>query len=113
MKVAVQKLIGLAVAGFASAAVQAAELPTFHMTCEGILASKNGFYSLDDARGPSRDDDDVCRSATVERGRNISRVLKTCSVGGPCRIEGVVKNLTHGVFIFVRVDSASSQITRR
>ena len=123
---AISKWIGLAAIAW-TPAVQAAnyELGTpFPMTCEGILVSENGIYGLvsdDDHLNSASDDDILCLHATIAekssryalpytlKENEISRVLKTCSVGKLCRVEGYVNGLTHDVWFFVKIDSLSAK----
>jgi hypothetical protein len=123
---AISKWVGLAVIIW-TPAVQAAnyELGTpFPIACEGILVSENGIYTLvaDDNHLNSDSDDDItCLHATVAEKSNInalkytlkdneiSRILKTCSVGKLCRIEGSMNGLTHDVYFFVKIDSVSAK----
>jgi hypothetical protein len=124
---AASKWIALAVAIFLPATAQPAEyqlIPPFHMVCEGILVSQNGAYKLveDDRHLNSDSDDDrICLEATIAENsgrsslkytlkeREISRILKVCSVGKLCRIEGAMSGLTHDVYFFVKIDAVSAQ----
>jgi hypothetical protein len=123
---AISKWVGLAVIIWTSA-VQAANyelVDPFPMTCEGILVSENGIYGLvgdADHLNSNSDDDILCSHATIAeksskyalqytlKEKEISRILKTCSVGKLCRIEGVVSGLTHDVWFFVKIDSVSAK----
>src|SRR5436190_6387695 len=105
MNMAISKWVGLTVVIWASA-VQAAnyEIGTpFPIACEGILVSENGIYTLvadDNHLNSDSDDDIICLHATIAEKNNIhalkytlkdneiSRILKTCSVGKLCRVEG-------------------------
>ena len=122
----ISKWIGLAVIIWAPA-VQAAnyELGTpFPMVCEGVLVSENGIYTLvadDNHLNSDSDDDIVCLHATVAekssmyalkytlKDNEVDRILKTCSVGRLCRIEGDMNGLTHDVYFFVKIDSVSAK----
>jgi hypothetical protein len=128
MNMAISKWVGLAVIIWNSV-VQAEganyELGTpFPIACEGILVSENGIYGFveDDKHLNSGSDDDiVCLHATIAEKSNInalkyslkdkeiSRILKTCSVGKLCRIEGYMNGLTHDVYFFVKIDSVSAK----
>src|SRR5450432_384414 len=86
----------------------------FPIACEGILATTNGMYSF------AADDDNsenviICSNATIaEESRTqyalrytlkekaIVRLLKTCSVGKPCRVVGYVNGLSHDVYFFTK-----------
>ena len=98
--------------------------PPFHIACEGTLVMRNISLELvvDDGVSSSNPDDDfICSSVILaEKSTNvalkytlkeneISRILKFCSVGKLCRIEGDVRNFTHGVFFFVRINSISAK----
>jgi hypothetical protein len=39
----------------------------------------------------------------------VSRVLNVCSPGQLCRIEGDMRNFTHDVYFFVKIDSISAK----
>lgn len=125
---AISKWLGSAIAFWATTAAQAANYeltPPSPMVCEGILVSTNGSYRLvaDDSHLNSESDDDrICASATIaEESRNkyalkytlkdkeISRILKTCSVGKLCRIDGDMSGLTHDVYFFVKINSVSAK----
>jgi hypothetical protein len=124
---AISKWVGLAVTIWAPVAVQAAnyELGTpFPIACEGILVSEGGSYKLDaDVTEASADSDEfICASATIaEKSDNkyalkytlkdneITRILKVCSVGKLCRIEGEMSGLTHDVYFFVKINSISAK----
>jgi hypothetical protein len=86
----------------------------FPIACEGILASTNGMYSFaaDDENSENDDEtsenDIICSNATIAEERQtkyalkytlkekaIVRLLKTCSIGKPCRIVGYVNGLSH------------------
>ena len=72
-------------------------------------------------RSKDPDDDIVCASAIVAeknsstalkytlKDKEIRRILSTCSVGRRCRIEGEVRNFTHGIFFFVKISSISAK----
>jgi hypothetical protein len=128
MKTAISKWLGLSITIWVPAAVQAANyglVAPSPMVCEGILVSTNGSYRLvADANhlNSDSDDDRICASATIaEESRNkyalkytlkdneISRILKICSVGKLCRIEGEMSGLTHDVYFFVKINSVSAK----
>jgi hypothetical protein len=124
---AISKWVGLAVVIWTPAAVQAANyelVPPFPMACEGILVSENGQYMLllDDSQLNSNSDDDIiCSHATIAeksekyalkytlKEKEIDRILKICSVGQKCRIEGSMSGLTHDEYFFVKIDSVSAK----
>src|SRR5262245_12834669 len=127
MNMAISKWVGLA-AIIWTPAVQAANyelVDPFPMTCEGILVSENGIYGLVEDAGhlnSNSDDDILCLHATIAeksstpyalqytlKDKEISRILKTCSVGKLCRIEGLVSGLSHDVWFFVKIDSVSAK----
>jgi hypothetical protein len=99
---AISKWMGLAVIIWIPV-LQAAnyELGTpFPIACEGVLVSENGIYTFvadDDHLNSDSDDDFFCLHATIAEKSNVnalkytlkdnevSRILKTCSVGKLCR----------------------------
>jgi hypothetical protein len=128
-KMSNSKWAGLAVIMWIPAAVHAATYELgepFHTACEGILVSQIGIYGFDrdDPDHPATADDEadneVCERVIVAeknslialpytlKDNEISRILNTCSVGKRCRIEGDVRNFTHDVFFFVKIDSISA-----
>jgi hypothetical protein len=127
MEIEISKWMGLAFAIWTPAAAQAAQyelLPPFPMTCEGILVSENGQYTFlsDESHLNSNSDDDIiCSHATIAeksdqialkytlKEKEITRILKICSVGQKCRIEGSMSGLTHDVYFFVKIDSVSAK----
>jgi hypothetical protein len=91
----------------------------FPMSCVGILDSKAGGYFLT-TEGRS-DDDRICHYATIAeestakhalkytlREKTVIQVLRVCTLGKPCRIEGLMNGLTHDVYFWVRVDSVTA-----
>jgi hypothetical protein len=128
MKMTISKWLGLAIIIGAPVAAQAAnyELTTpSPMVCEGILATTNGAYRLvaDDSHLNSDSDDDrICTMATIAeeshskyalkytlKDNEISKILKICSVGKLCRIEGDMSGLTHDVYFFVKINAVSAK----
>ena len=127
MTMAMAKWLGLAVMMAAPGAAHAAtyELGApFHIACQGILVSENGAFRLDLDDGhpnANADDEIVCVSAIVAekngptalkytlKDSEVSRIMSICSVGKLCRIEGDVRNFSHGVFFFVKIDSISAK----
>jgi hypothetical protein len=118
--------IGLAAAICIPAAAHAATYELgepFHLACAGLLVSKNGSYELAGGVSESKDpeDDEVCERVIVAekngadalkytlKDNEISRILKTCPVGRRCRIEGEVRNFSHGIFFFVKIDTISAK----
>jgi hypothetical protein len=96
----------------------------FSLTCEGNLVAKGGQYFFAEGDRPlnaNSEDDIVCAHVTIAEKRTgsalrqtlkeetISRLLRTCRVGAPCRVSGSVRNLSHDLFVFVRIDSISAR----
>jgi hypothetical protein len=96
----------------------------FPLTCEGRLDSKGGQYFFAEGDKPlnaNSDDNIVCAHTTIAEKRGgsavrqslkeetIARLLRTCRVGASCRVAGAVLNLSHDVFVFVRIDSISAK----
>ncbi len=120
------KWAGLAAAMSMPAAAHAATYELgepFHIVCAGLLVSQNGSYEFAGGASETNDpeDDEVCAAVIVAeknqpdalkytlKDNEISRILKTCTVGRRCRIEGEVRNFTHGVFFFVKIDAISAK----
>jgi hypothetical protein len=96
----------------------------FQIACEGTLESRNGFIRLKlnlDQIDSVTDDDRSCDGATIaEKGsypwskyelkeNAVSQILRTCSSGKPCRIVGYMRGLSHGEYIWTKMDSVSAK----
>ena len=88
----------------------------FPQTCEGILATSNGAeYHL----APDKDQssfDITCTGTIAEisgehalkytlKEKQIIQLLKTCSVGKPCRIVGYMNGLSHDIYFWVKIEA--------
>ena len=119
-------IAALAVAALSSpigpAAAQADK--PFALTCEGALDSKGGQYFFAEGDKPlnaNSDDDLICSHVTIAekstrsavkqslKEETVSRLLRACRVGASCRVSGSVLNLSHDVYVFVRIDSISAR----
>jgi hypothetical protein len=104
-------------------AVAQADKP-FALACEGRLDAKGGQYFFAEGDKPlnaNSDDDLVCAHVTIAekstksalrqslKEDTISRLLRACRVGASCKVSGSVLNLSHDVFVFVRIDSISAK----
>lgn len=107
---------------FGPAAAQRA--PRFPLTCRGVLDTKGGQYFFAEGDRPLNadpDDDIICSHVTIaERStgaalrqslkeETIKRLQSICVVGKSCRVSGLVLNLSHDVYVYVRVDSIQAQ----
>ena len=96
----------------------------FPLTCEGRLDAKGGQYFFAEGDKPlnaNSDDDLVCSHVTIAeksagsvlkqsmKEDTINRLLRACRVGASCRVSGSVLNLSHDVFVFVKIDSISAK----
>ncbi len=102
----------------------AEDVKPFALTCEGTLASKGGQYFFaegDRPLNPDADDNIICAHVTIAERRGgaavrrslkedtIRRLLDACRVGASCKVTGSVLNLSHDVFVYVKIDSLSSR----
>jgi hypothetical protein len=98
--------------------------PRFPLTCQGVLDTRGGQYFFVEGDTPLNadpDDDIICSHVTIaERSTGsalrqslkedtIKRLLGVCRVGKSCRVSGLVLNLSHDVYVYVRVDSIQLQ----
>ena len=98
--------------------------PRFPLTCQGVLDSKGGQYFFAEGDKPLNvdpDDDVICAHVTIAerstgtalrqslREETIKRLLGICRVGTSCRVSGLVLNLSHDAYVYVRVDSIQLQ----
>ena len=113
------------VAVFGTPATEAANYSLgkpFPMMCEGLLESRGDgtSYTLRIEKDDLTDDERICASATIaeENGvryrtpralgdKTIIRLLRSCSLGKPCRISGLMSGWSHDVWFWQRIDSIS------
>ena len=96
----------------------------FPLTCQGVLDTKGGQYFFAEGDKPLNadpDDDFICAHVTIAerstgsalrqslREDTIRRLQGICRVGRSCRVSGLVLNLSHDVYVYVRVDSIQAQ----
>jgi hypothetical protein len=104
-------------------AVAQADKP-FALTCEGRLISTGSRYILAEGEKPlnaNPKDNLACAHVTIaERstGAEIQQSLRedtirqlraSCTVGQSCKVSGSVLNLSHDVFVYVKIDSISRE----
>jgi clan AA aspartic protease (TIGR02281 family) len=91
----------------------------FPMTCEGILETRsNGaeYHLAPEDKGQSSFECIACTGTIAEisskyalkytlKEKEIAQLLKTCSVGKPCRIVGYMNGLTHDVYFWVKIEA--------
>ena len=110
-----------------SASIQPASAqrgPQFPLTCQGVLDTRGGQYFFVQGGKPLNADPDydlICSHVTIAetstgtalrqslREDTIKRLQSVCQVGKSCRVSGVVLNLSHDAYVFVRVDSIQAQ----
>ena len=119
-------ILALAVAALSSSMGQAAAQANkpFALTCEGALDSKGGQYFFaqgDEPLNANSDDDLICSHVTIAekstrsalrqslKEETVSRLLRACRVGAFCRVSGSVLNLSHDVYVYVKIDSISTK----
>ncbi len=89
---------------FYPANVQASPFP---QKCSGYLVNSTdfGITLAKNVKGESFDGVSWCDASFGNA--QLKTVLSTCSLGGFCRIEGLVQG--HGVFNWVRIDKVSNK----
>ena len=120
---AVAAVTAASLGGSSGSAAAQADKP-FPLTCEGKLDAKGGQYFFAEGNKPlnaNSDDDLVCAHITIAekatksalkqslKDETISRLLRACRVGASCKVSGSVLNLSHDVFVFVKIDSISAK----
>jgi hypothetical protein len=94
--------------------------PRFPLTCQGVLDTKGGQYFFAQGDKPlnaNPDNDIICSHVTIAerstgtalrqslREDTVKRLQSICLVGKSCRVSGLVLNLSHDAYVYVRVDS--------
>jgi hypothetical protein len=94
----------------------------FPLTCEGTLDAKGGQYFFAEGDQPlnaDADDNIVCAHVTIAeestgsavrqslREETIRRLLGACRVRASCKVSGSVLNLSHDVYVYVRIGAIS------
>jgi hypothetical protein len=94
---------------------------SFPLTCQGTLQQKGGqyFFAESEKLNPDPDDNIVCSHVTIaEKSTSsapkqslkeaaIERLLRACRVGSVCKVSGSVLNLSHDLFVYVKIDAMS------
>jgi hypothetical protein len=89
----------------------------FPKVCDGILKSYNGTeYHLETAEDYA--DHIICSATIASNGprgphelgnETVVRLFRTCSIGKPCRIIGLINGWSHDIWFWQRIDSISAK----
>jgi len=85
---------------FAGSGLTASPPRSIHQACSGVLTLEGGYYELTPDAGSGL----WCDAYVAEK--LVQRVLKACTVGSRCHIEGSVRG--HGVFYWIHISSVTS-----
>ena len=96
--------------------------PPFKMVCTGVLGTNNVIYFFDsnsETSGLAPGDQYICSGASILprekgcwplQGKSLKEMLAVCSIGKECSIAGWIRNLSHGLYCWSRIDWVSPKL---